>query len=188
MRRCACARRSELSAKRAGRAQPCGSSRSAPGTRRICASCVSKSAARWPATRSSERQLANVVQGYFLACALGPRPGLLAGEEPAAVHLVPNLALADVAVPFDVLVNKTCRPAGNARAGNHRCWAGQPQNCELAFYSCNQEAAVAAGEEPQKPVRESARRGERLPAAQPRALLAARRVRRGGCVPERAAG
>lgn len=93
----------------------------------------------------------NVIQGYFLASTLGHERVSVFGESPADVHVVPNSALCELAVPFEVLVNKdglTEMPR-EARMAYLR-WA--KDHCRTLFYSYNQEAAMETEGEPQEAV------------------------------------
>jgi hypothetical protein len=83
----------------------------------------------------------SVLQGYFLAEALGPAAVSFLGEPPAQVTLVPNFALSHVDTPFDVLVNKDSMPEmpRDVMIG-YLEWARS--NCTGFFYSYNQETAA----------------------------------------------
>jgi len=83
----------------------------------------------------------NVVQGYFLSRALGPDVVSFFGESPAQITIVPNSALASVAVPYDVLLNKDSMPEMPERAMlDYLVWARS--GCDGLFFSYNQEAAA----------------------------------------------
>jgi hypothetical protein len=83
----------------------------------------------------------NVLQGYFLSRALGPEAVSFYGEKPARITIVPNSALASVAVPYDVLVNKDSMPEMPEQAMlDYLVWARS--SCEGLFFSCNQETAA----------------------------------------------
>jgi hypothetical protein len=82
--------------------------------------------------------IVNVIQGYFLACALGPTRVSFYEEPSSQVMIVPNHALAEVASPFDVLVNKDSMPEmPHAAMIEYLDWGAT--NCEGLFYSYNQE-------------------------------------------------
>jgi hypothetical protein len=85
--------------------------------------------------------IVNVIQGYFLARALGASRVSFYGEPPTQVNIVPNFALADVESPFDVLVNKDSMPEMPYGAMvEYLAWA--VINCKGLFYSYNQEAGA----------------------------------------------
>jgi hypothetical protein len=83
----------------------------------------------------------SMLQGYFLAKALGPEQVSLLGEPPAQVRLIPNFALSQVETPYDVLVNKDSMPEMplDTMVG-YLEWARV--NCAGLFYSYNQETAA----------------------------------------------
>lgn len=86
--------------------------------------------------------IVGVLQGYFLAQALGHDAVSLHGEPAAQVALVPDHALSTVFVPFDVLVNKDSLPeVPHDAAVRYLQWARQ--SCTGVFYSNNQESAAA---------------------------------------------
>ena len=83
----------------------------------------------------------NVLQGYFLAHALGPECVSFYGEPAKQVDLVPNFALAEIDIPFQVLVNKDSMPEMPREAMmDYLEWGGR--HCEGLFYSYNQEASA----------------------------------------------
>jgi len=85
--------------------------------------------------------IVGVLQGYFLGRSLGPESVSLHGEPPAAVSIVPNVALDAVEVPFDVLVNKDSMPEmPRAAMVEYLRWGAS--HCRGLFYSYNQEAAA----------------------------------------------
>lgn len=83
----------------------------------------------------------SVLQGYFLAKALGPATISFLGEPPTQVRLIPNFALSQVETPFDVLVNKDSMPEmpRDTMVG-YLEWARL--SCAGFFYSYNQETAA----------------------------------------------
>ncbi len=83
--------------------------------------------------------ITNVLQGYFLAQALGASTVSFYGEKPSSVRIIPDSALADVDAPFEILVNKDSMPEmpHDTMAG-YLEWGGA--NCNGLFYSYNQEA------------------------------------------------
>ncbi|MGH2852790.1 MAG: putative sugar O-methyltransferase [Solirubrobacteraceae bacterium] len=85
--------------------------------------------------------ITNVLQGYFLAQALGPATVSFYGEPYARVTLLPTSALTEVETPFDVLVNKNGMPEmpHHAMVG-YLEWARV--SCDGFFYSYNQEAGA----------------------------------------------
>jgi hypothetical protein len=81
----------------------------------------------------------NVLQGYFLAQALGPETVSFLGEPSAQVILLPDSALAEVDTPFDILVNKDAMPEMPYDTMiNYLEWGRA--NCDGLFFSYNQEA------------------------------------------------
>ena len=86
--------------------------------------------------------LVGVLQGYFLAQALGHESVSLHGEPPARVMLVPDHALESVPSPFDALVNKDSLPEIPVDAAlAYLEWARV--GCRGVFYSNNHESAAA---------------------------------------------
>jgi hypothetical protein len=85
--------------------------------------------------------IVNVIQGYFLARALGPTRVAFHGEPPTQVRIVPNFALAEVESPFEVLVNKDSMPEMPYGTMLHYLEWGAI-NCEGLFYSYNQEVSA----------------------------------------------
>jgi hypothetical protein len=85
--------------------------------------------------------IVNVIQGYFLARALGSERVSFYGEPSAEVKIVPNFALAEVETPCDVLANKDSMPEmPHGAMVEYLEWAAM--NCEGLFYSYNQEAGA----------------------------------------------
>jgi hypothetical protein len=85
--------------------------------------------------------IVGVLQGYFLAQALGHDAVALHGEPPARVTIVPNHALASVQAPVDILANKDSLPEIPLDAAvGYLEWARSA--CRGAFYSNNQEGAA----------------------------------------------
>jgi hypothetical protein len=83
----------------------------------------------------------NVLQGYFLAQALGSSEVSCYGEAPSRVAVLPTHALSTIDVPFDILVNKDSMPEIPAQAVvDYLSWARTA--CTGIFYSYNQEAAA----------------------------------------------
>ena len=83
----------------------------------------------------------NVLQGYFLAQTLGSATVSFFGEPPAQVTLVPDSELAEVATPFDILVNQDSMPEmPHETMLSYLAWARS--NCSGFFYSYNQEATA----------------------------------------------
>jgi len=81
----------------------------------------------------------NVLQGYFLAQALGAEKISFVGEQPALVRIVPDSLLNDVDTPFDILVNKDSMPEmPSDTVATYLAWGGV--SCDGLFYSYNQEA------------------------------------------------
>ena len=81
----------------------------------------------------------NVLQGYFLAQALGADAVSFFGEPQARVAILPNHALAEVETPYDVLFNKDSMPEMPYETMvSYLEWARA--NCEGFFYSNNHEA------------------------------------------------
>jgi hypothetical protein len=93
----------------------------------------------------------NVLQGYFLAQALGPGIVSFFGEPHARVAILPNHALAQVETPFDVLLNKDSMPEmPYDTMVEYLSWARS--NCDGFFYSNNHEAMAPFLEYPQSNV------------------------------------
>jgi hypothetical protein len=85
--------------------------------------------------------LVNVLQGYFLAQALGSSVVSFHGEPTARVAILPTHALSSVDLPFDVLANKDSMPEiPEAALLDYLSWARV--GCTGIFYSYNQEAAA----------------------------------------------
>jgi len=92
--------------------------------------------------------VANVLQGYFLAQALGASEVSFYGEAPARVAIAPTHALSTVRLPFDVLANKDSMPEiPEAAVLDYLTWARA--GCNGIFYSYNQEAAAIVDGTPQ---------------------------------------
>jgi hypothetical protein len=90
----------------------------------------------------------NVLQGYFLAKALGPSRVSLLGEPRAQIVILPDFALADVETPYDALVNKDSMPEMPYDAMvAYLEWAHL--NCDGLFYSYNHEAKAPFEGHPQ---------------------------------------
>ncbi len=85
--------------------------------------------------------IVNVLQGYFLAEALGHSQVSLYGEPPRAVTITPDHALRDIQPPVTVLANKDSMPeiSRSALVG-YLTWARSV--CQGIVYSYNQEAAA----------------------------------------------
>ncbi len=82
-----------------------------------------------------------VLQGYFLAQALGSDAVSFLGEPPALVTLVPDSALAEVQVPFQVLVNQDSMPEmPHETMLSYLEWGRE--HCHGFFYSYNQETTA----------------------------------------------
>jgi hypothetical protein len=82
--------------------------------------------------------ITNLIQGYFLAQALGAATVSFFGEPPARVTILPNTELTEVETPFDILVNQdglTIMPHGTMI--NYLEWGRD--NCDGLFFSYNQE-------------------------------------------------
>jgi hypothetical protein len=95
----------------------------------------------------------NVMQGYFLAQALGHSEVSLYGEETSRVSILPTHALPAIAAPFDVLANKDSMPEiPEAALLAYLEWARVA--CDGIFYSYNQEAAAPFDGIPQNVVPE----------------------------------
>lgn len=85
--------------------------------------------------------IVGVLQGWFLAQALGHEAVALYGEPPGRITLVPDHALASVPVPVDVLANKDSLPEIPLQAATgYLEWART--NCRGLVYSNNQESAT----------------------------------------------
>jgi hypothetical protein len=83
----------------------------------------------------------NVLQGYFLAQALGPDAVSFFGEPRATVAIIPNHALAQVDSPYDVLLNKDSMPEmPYDTMVEYLSWARS--GCRGFFYSNNHEAGA----------------------------------------------
>lgn len=81
----------------------------------------------------------NVIQGYFLAQALGPDAVSFSGEPPATITILPNHALAQVETPYDVILNKDSMPEmPYDTMTDYLRWARA--SCREFFYSNNHEA------------------------------------------------
>jgi hypothetical protein len=92
--------------------------------------------------------IVNVLQGYFLAQSLGHDAVSLYGEDTGRVAVLPTHALADIELPFDVLVNKDSLPEIPLDAAERYLnWARE--GCDGIFFSYNQEAAAALDGEAQ---------------------------------------
>ena len=99
----------------------------------------------------------NVLQGYFLAQAMGTGAVSFLGEPPARVTILPAHALETVEVPFDVLANKDSMPEMPSIAlEEYLAWGAR--NCRGIFYSYNQEAAAPFEGTAQNVVSESVER------------------------------
>jgi hypothetical protein len=93
----------------------------------------------------------NVLQGYFLAKALGEREVSFCGEPPGRLSILPTQALGDVQLPFDVLANKDSMPEiPKAALIDYLAWARD--GCTGIFYSYNQEARAPYAGVPQNVV------------------------------------
>lgn len=94
----------------------------------------------------------NVLQGYFLAQAVGHDAVSLYGEPPARkITIVPCHALATVQTPVDVVANKDSLPEIPLdEALGYLEWARS--NCRGVVYSNNQESAAEFGGTPQNVV------------------------------------
>lgn len=98
--------------------------------------------------------IVNLIQGYFLARALGDEFVSFYGEPAARVEIVPNFGLAEVESPFDVMVNKDSMPEIPDRAVmEYLEWGAS--NCEGLFYSYNQESRAEFLGQPQGVVHEA---------------------------------
>jgi hypothetical protein len=85
--------------------------------------------------------LVNVLQGYFLAQALGEHAVSFYGEPGRRVQVLPTHAIGEVVLPFDILANKDSMPEIPRDAVlRYLSWARD--GCDGLFYSCNQEAAA----------------------------------------------
>jgi hypothetical protein len=92
--------------------------------------------------------IVNVLQGYFLAKALGAEQVSLFGEPPARLAVVPNHALDTVPTPCDVVVNKDSMPEmPEAAMLDYLRWT--KAECTGLFFSYNQEAQASFGGERQ---------------------------------------
>jgi hypothetical protein len=98
--------------------------------------CMRPSIARYTIV---DLPITSVLQGYFLAQALGPDVVSLFGEPPAQVRLLPDSALEEVDAPFDIMVNKDGMPEmPYATMAGYLEWGRR--NCDGLFFSYNQEA------------------------------------------------
>ncbi len=89
----------------------------------------------------------NVLQGYFLAKALGPDRISLHGEPEGEIVVWPTHSL-DAVPAFDVLINKDSMPEiPEAAVRVYLNWA--KEKCTGIFYSCNQEGAAEFAGVPQ---------------------------------------
>lgn len=80
----------------------------------------------------------NVLQGYFLAQALGHEKVSFFGKDPALLQILPDSALKDVNTPFDIFVNKESMPEmPHATVTSYLEWGRA--NCGGVFFSYNQE-------------------------------------------------
>jgi hypothetical protein len=85
--------------------------------------------------------IVNVLQGYFLAQALGESVVSFYGEPARRVRVLPTHAIGEIALPFDVLANKDSMPEiPRDAAVEYLAWARD--GCDGLFYSYNQEAAA----------------------------------------------
>jgi hypothetical protein len=83
----------------------------------------------------------NVLQGYFLAQALGQAAVSFFGEPQATVAILPNHALAQVECPCDVLINKDSMPEmPYDTMVEYLSWARS--SCGGFLYSSNHEAGA----------------------------------------------
>ena len=90
----------------------------------------------------------NVLQGYFLAEALGHTRVSLYGEPMAAVTITPDHALGEIQTPVTVLANKDSMPEISRPAlVGYLTWARSV--CQGILYSYNQEAAAPFDGSPQ---------------------------------------
>jgi hypothetical protein len=95
----------------------------------------------------------NVLQGYFLAQALGHDKVSLYQEAPNGVTVLPTHALDAIAPGFDVLANKDSMPEIPRPAlDDYLQWSRQ--SCQGILYSYNQEAAAIFDGTPQNVVSE----------------------------------
>ena len=95
----------------------------------------------------------NVMQGYFLAQALGQSEVSLYGEPGGRVTILPTHALSNVESPVDVLANKDSMPEiPEGALLEYLSWAQTA--CDGIFYSYNQEAAAPFDGTPQNVVPE----------------------------------
>jgi hypothetical protein len=81
----------------------------------------------------------NLLQGYFLAQALGAEAVSFFGEPPAQVTILPNTGVREVATPFDILVNKDGFPEMEYDTMVGYLEWGRV-NCSGLLFSYNQEA------------------------------------------------
>ena len=95
--------------------------------------------------------IVNVLQGYFLAQAMGADGVSLYGEERQGIKILPTHALSDIELPFDLLANKDSLPEIPCDAAlDYLRWARI--GCDGIFYSYNQEAAAPLKGVPQNVV------------------------------------
>jgi hypothetical protein len=86
--------------------------------------------------------IVNVIHGYFLARALGPRAVSFFGEEPAQIAVVPDTALSSVAAPVQAVANKDSMPEMTESVmDEYLRWAART-GVQVVF-SYNQEASVS---------------------------------------------
>jgi hypothetical protein len=92
--------------------------------------------------------IVNVLQGYFLAQALGQTRVSLYGEDPADVTITPDHAIGEIPTPVAALANKDSMPEIPRPALlGYLTWARSA--CQGIFYSYNQEAAAPFDGTPQ---------------------------------------
>jgi hypothetical protein len=95
----------------------------------------------------------NVMQGYFLAQALGHAVVSLYGERAATIAILPTHALSALESPVDVVANKDSLPEiPREAATSYLAWI--EASCDGLFYSYNQEAAAVFEGAPQNVVPE----------------------------------
>jgi hypothetical protein len=99
----------------------------------------------------------NVLQGYFLARALGGLGVSFCGEPHARVHILPNSALAEIPDPVQVLVNKDSMPEMPYDAMIDYLEWGR-SNCAGFFYSYNHEVGTKVRGSPAGQVPEAVRK------------------------------
>jgi hypothetical protein len=95
----------------------------------------------------------NVLQGYFLAKALGAAEVSFYGEQTGRITILPTHGMEQIGRPVDVVINKDSMPeiAEEAALG-YLGWISE--NCDGIFYSYNQEGAVPFDGSPQNVVSE----------------------------------